>query len=130
VLPDVVRRFLEQRVDDAEQLEIILLLHHHQDRSWSAVDVATTLGLGSRRVEQQLEALGSRGLFDVRLGGDVRYRFRPVNDEVSAAARQLAECYRERRADVVAFVASRGARPLRDFADAFHLNRNHRKRDA
>jgi hypothetical protein len=83
VIPPAVRRFLDQRVDDVEQLEIVLLLQRHGDRSWSAADVADALRLGTRRVEQQLEALAGRDLLDVRLGGDVRYRF---NDARPAAA--------------------------------------------
>jgi hypothetical protein len=128
VIPPAVRRFLDQRVDDVEQLEIVLLLQRHGDRSWSAADVADTLRLGTRRVEQQLEALAGRDLFDVRLGGDVRYRFKPAGDTVASTARQLAELYRDRRLEIVLFVTTRGLRPLRDFSDAFRLK--NRKSDA
>ena len=126
VIPPAVRRFLDQRVDDVEQLEIVLLLQRHGDRSWSAADVADALRLGTRRVEHQLEALAGRDLLDVRLGGDVRYRFKPASDTLASMARQLAECYRDRRLEVVSFVTTRGLRPLRDFSDAFRLkNRKH-----
>lgn len=128
MIPPAVRRFLDQRVDDVEQLEIVLLLQRHSDRSWSAADVADALRLTTRRVEQQLEALAGRELLDVRLGGDVRYRFKPATDALASTTRQLADCYRDRRSEVVSFVSSRGLRPLRDFSDAFRLK--NRKPDA
>jgi hypothetical protein len=128
VIPPAVRRFLDQRIDDVEQLEIVLLLQRHGDRSWSAADVADALGLGIRRVEHQLEALAGRDLLDVRIGGEVRYRFKPASDTLAATARQLADCYRDRRLEIVSFVTTRGPRPLRDFSDAFRLK--NRKRDA
>ena len=88
--------------------------------------MADALRLGTRRVEHQLEALAGRDLLDVRLGGDVRYRFKPASDTLASMARQLAECYRDRRLEVVSFVTTRGLRPLRDFSDAFRLkNRKH-----
>jgi hypothetical protein len=104
VLPPAVRRFLEERIDDVEQLEIMLHLQRHVERSWCAADVADALRLGCRRAENQLEALAGRDLLDVRLGDDVRYRFKPTSDALAAAARQLAEWYCDHRSETVAFV--------------------------
>jgi hypothetical protein len=120
-LPQRVRRFLARCVDTVEQLETILLLQRHPDRSWSAADVGEALGLSHRGVANDLEVLGSRDLLDVRLGADVRYRFSPGAPDVAADARQVAEAYRVSRGAVLAFVTARRRRSLRDFSDAFKL---------
>ena len=116
-----VRGFLEDRVESVEQLEILLLLQRHPDRSWTAADAASELGLLESRVARHLEALGRRDLLDVRLGHNVRYRFSPATETLAAAARQVAEAYRERCSAVIAFVTTRRLRALRDFSDAFKL---------
>jgi hypothetical protein len=123
VLSPVVRRFLERRIDDVEQLEIVLLLQQHAERWWAAADVAPALRLVERRAAKQLEILGGRHLLDVRLSDDVRYRFSPATPELEAAVKQVADSYREHRAETVAFV-SRGRRSLRDFSDAFRIKRD------
>jgi hypothetical protein len=123
VLPFPVRRFLERRIDNVEQLEIVLLLHQNPDRSWTAADVGAALRLDERAAAQHLETVARHNLLDVRLGDAVRYRFGPSSTDLMAAVRQVAEQYRSRRGEVVAYVAAR-RRSLRDFADAFRLTKD------
>lgn len=101
----------------------MLLLQQYPDRSWTAADVADALRLLERRAAQQLEILGGRHLFDVRIGVDVRYRYSPATPDLGAIVKQVADSYRENRAATVAFVSGRGRRSLRDFADAFRIKR-------
>jgi DNA-binding IclR family transcriptional regulator len=124
VLPLVVRRFVEQRIEDVVQLEIVALLECHPGRSWSPTEVADALRLSERDVARQLEVLGSRGLLDVRLSSEVRYRFSPSTAALASAVRQTVECYRDRRSETLAFVATRGRRALRAFSDAFRFTRD------
>jgi len=123
VLAPLVRRFLERRVDNIEQLEIVLLLSQYSDRSWTAADVASSLRLVERAAAAHLETLAARHLLDVRLGHDVRYRFSPATPELSAIVKQVAETYRDQRSEIVAFVSAR-LQSLRDFADAFRLKKD------
>lgn len=120
-LPPSVRRFLARCVDSVEQLEIVLLLQRHPNRSWNAMEVGDALALDHRIVERQLEILGGRDLLDVRLGAEIRYRFRPGSPDVAADARQVADAYRTSRGSVLAFVTARRRRALLDFSDAFRL---------
>ena len=104
-----------------EQLEIILLLQRHAERSWDAAEVGEALGLDQRDVAHHLEVLGGRDLLDVRLGDDVRYRFSPGSPGAAAAARRVADAYRVNRGAVLAFVTARRHQSLKDFSDAFKL---------
>jgi len=121
MLPLAVRRFLERRIDNVEQLEILLLLQRRADRGWTAAQVADALQLTPRAAADQLEALGRRNLFDVRISADVVYRFSPATPELSGIVGQVMEAYRESRADVLHLVTGRRFRALRDFSDAFRL---------
>jgi hypothetical protein len=120
-LPPDVRRFLGRCVETVEQLEIILLLQRHAQRSWDATEVGEALCLDQRDVAHHLELLGGRDLFDVRLGDRVRYRFNPGDPDAAMAARRLADAYRVSRGAVLGFVTGRRHRSLKDFSDAFKL---------
>lgn len=120
-LPRQVRRFLDSRVEGVEQLEILILLHQYPDRSWNAAGVADAVRLSPRTAERHLEALVQQHLLDVRLGGDVLYRYSPATDGLADLVRQVAEAYREQRGLVLAAVTARRLRALQDFSDAFRL---------
>lgn len=121
-LPANVRRFLDKRVDGVEQLEILLLLSHHADRSWDAAAVADALRLTARAAASHLEALARRELLDIRVGEDMRYRYSPVTEGQAAAVKRLAAIYRDNREQVLALVTARRLRSLQDFADAFRIH--------
>jgi hypothetical protein len=74
-----VRRFIDDKIDGPEQLEIVLLLRREASKFWDAARVAETLTLNERRVAEHLEHLAGRGLLDVRIGSDVVYRFSPAD---------------------------------------------------
>lgn len=120
-IPAELRRFLDKSVDGVEQLEILLLLYHHGDRSWDADSVAESLRLAPRIAAAHLERLAGRDLLDVRIGEEMRYRFSPVTDRQTTMVKRLAASYRENRSAVVALVTARRLRALQDFADAFRI---------
>jgi hypothetical protein len=123
VLPTRARRFLQRRIDNVEQLEIVLLLQHHQQRTWTGAAVAEALQLSPRAAAEHLETLARRALLDVRIGGDVRYRFNPATPELTATVKQVADCYRDNRTEVVSVVAT-NRRSLRDFSDSFRIKKD------
>ena len=120
-IPPAVRRLLDRSIDGVEQLEILLLLHDHSDRSWDADAVAGALRLTSGRAGAHLEALAQRQFLDVRIGDAMRYRYAPVSDAQAAAVRQLAAFYRDNRGPILQHVSARRLRSLQDFSDAFRI---------
>jgi DNA-binding transcriptional ArsR family regulator len=121
--PLTVRRFVQREIDGVEQLEILLFLHRQRARSWDAATVAESLSLPERRVAHHLEALGRRGLLDVRLASTVLYRFNPATPELTRDVALLADAYRERRSEVLEWLAPR-RRTLKDFSDAFRFTKD------
>jgi hypothetical protein len=117
-----VRRFVERQLESVEQLEIVLLLRREQSRFWDPRAVAMTLQIVERRTAENLEALASRGLLDVRIGTQVTYRYSPATPELARGMDRVAAAYSEHRVAVLALLMSRGRRSLRDFADAFRLD--------
>jgi hypothetical protein len=122
-LPDVVRRFLARHIDCVEQLEILVFLRRTSSQFFSADSIARSLNLNEARVAVCLESLARHGLLDVRLAADVVYRFSPV-PAMAPEVDTTAEAYSERRSTVVAFVASRRRKALKDFSDAFRLKKD------
>jgi hypothetical protein len=120
-IPGPAREFLHQCIDSVEQLEVLLLLQRTPDKSWTADSVADALGMARHAAAAALEGLGSRNLLDVRIAEGVFYQFRPGTPDLDAAARSVAQSYREHRALVLAIVAGRPSTTIRDFADAFRL---------
>jgi len=121
-LPPVVRRFIDQRIDNVEQLEILLLLYREASRYWDVAAVAQAVYLTERSAEGHLETLAGRNLLDVRLTESVLYRFSPAPPELTLDVKQLAESYRERRGELLALLAPRRRKSLQDFSDAFRIS--------
>jgi predicted transcriptional regulator len=130
-LPADVERFLFEELEDYEQLEALLYLHHDPARSASAREIAGALALAVDATLEALEHLRRRGLVVLEAGGgEPRYSYR--REEVEGdTIRALARFYQERRVEVMkrmtanAIARVRSA-AIRTFSDAFVLRR---KRD-
>lgn len=110
-------------IASAEQCEILIAMHEAKGRWWSAQELAAEIFLLPGPTARDLESLATRGLLEVRLGSDVRYRFAPASDELAALVTELASMYRARRTDVLSFIVSRNGRAFRHFADAFRFRK-------
>jgi hypothetical protein len=125
-LPPLVRAFMTDHIRNLDELQLLITCLYTEDRWWDATAVARELGLSPVAARHALDHLASRNLFDIRITGDVRYRFRPGTAELSEAARVLAETYRANPAAVINLVAGAPGRSVRDFADAFRVRKDDR----
>ena len=66
-LPAEVEHFLRECVDSVEQCEIIVTMHHKNERWWTAHELALELYLWDSPTAGDLELLAWRGLPEVRL---------------------------------------------------------------
>jgi hypothetical protein len=123
-LPPLVRAFMADHIRTLDELQLLITCLYTEDRWWDATAVARELGLSTVAARHALDHLASRNLFDIRITGDVRYRFRPGTEELYAAARVLAETYRADPAGVINLVAGAPRRSVRDFADAFRVRKD------
>src|SRR5436190_21497804 len=80
------RHAIATHVRTVDELEVLLLLGRDRQRYWSATAAAQSTGVLPRSVGRVLEVLASRGLLDVRLSGEVLYRFDPAAVDTKEAA--------------------------------------------
>ena len=94
MLSDQLGTFLTDCISSIEQCEILVAMRRPPVRWWTAADLAEDLNTSESRARDSLEALATRGLLEVRLGNDVRYRLAPLSPGLADALRQLVKTYR------------------------------------
>ncbi len=122
-LPNGVSRFITHHIHSVEQLEILLLLHRHPERAWSADAVARELRIAPESAGERLEGMVHHRLF-VRQGVSPKeYRYGPENMKLDDTVRDLAAEYMKRRVMVINLIYSKPIHKIRTFADAFRLTK-------
>ena len=120
-LPNGVSRFITHHIHSVEQLEILLLLHRHPERAWSADAVAREMRIAAESAGERLEGMVRNRLF-VRQGVSPKeYRYGPENMKLDDTVRDLAAEYAKRRVAVINHIYSKPIDKIRTFADAFRL---------
>lgn len=123
-LPDDIRRFIIANVPSVAQLEVLLLLRGEREKEWSPTEVSRLLYAAPDPIAAQLADLEAKGLLYLAQGPEVRYRYRPGNDELDAVVGRLAELYKDRRVAVVSLIYSEPVDKARSFADAFRIRKD------
>ncbi len=123
-LPEEVRRLIADHIDSVEQLEILLLLYQHPERTWSAEAVARELRVAAISAGERLEDMAFAGLLARKDGKPVEYRYAPTNGALADAVRGLSTAYSERRVTVINLIFSKPVDKIRTFADAFRLRKD------
>ncbi len=123
-LPEEVRRLIADHIDSVEQLEILLLLYQHPERTWDAESVARELRVAAISAGERLEDMAHSGLLTRKDGKPVEYRYAPANAALGDAVRGLSTAYSERRVTVINLIFSKPVDKIRTFADAFRIRRD------
>jgi DNA-binding IclR family transcriptional regulator len=118
-----VRTLIRRHVRSVGELELLMLLHAEQDRSWSVDEICDALACPRSWAVAQLEAMAAAGLL---ASADGRWRFAPTDSELEEATAALQEAYRLQSREVVRFVFATPGRDLKEFSDAFRLRREGR----
>lgn len=119
----MVRRLIAEDIDSVEQLEILLLLFQHPERTWTAESVARELRVSALSAGERLEDLTYDGLVVRVDGSEGEYRYGPETPSRDEAVRGLATAYSERRVTVINLIFSKPVDKIRTFADAFRLRK-------
>jgi hypothetical protein len=90
VLTQSVRRFLEDHFDSVTALEVLLLLHREQPRSWTCTGVARRLRIDTDQTRNILDDLADQRL--VRRAG-FTFEYDPGNEDAASAVEQVAGLY-------------------------------------
>lgn len=113
--------FISQYIGSAEQLEVLLLLHAHPERTFTALEVSQQVFTVPASALLRLEELTAAGLLASDGGPDPRYRYAPGSPGLAARVDGLAAAYRADRVAVVRLIFATPTDPLRSFANAFRL---------
>ncbi len=122
-IPEDVQRFITEHIEAAEQLDALMLLHAHPQRTWSAEEVSQAIFSVPQSTARSLERLTQRGLAAGE-GTPPAYRYAPGNAETDARVAAVAAAYRANRVEVVKLVFTPRADPVRSLADAFRLRKD------
>jgi len=93
-LPMPLARFAATHLGSLEDLRVLALCVEQRDRWHDATAIARTLGIGRRAARAALDHLARNNLLDIRITGDLRYRFRPGTSELESQALALVDAYR------------------------------------
>ena len=119
----VVVAFVTEHVRTLAELQLLMLVIQSGDRWWDAASAARESGLTIKEARHALDYFGARNLLDIRITGDVRYRYRPGTAELRDRADACAAALRTRPLDLAQLITGPSAANVRDFADAFRLRR-------
>ena len=122
-LPPPVERFIDDVVDSAETLQVLLLLRSHPDRAWTSEELAASAFSVARSVDGRLERLRALGYARADASAPGAVRFVPQDAAGTALLHAVEEAYRTQRVAVVNRIYARSADPLKSFADAFKIRR-------
>ena len=120
-IPPEVQRFIAENIDAAEQLDILLLLYRHPERTFTALEVSQAVFTVPSAATLRLEGLLARGLLTSSGTADPAYSYHPATGELGQRVDQLAAVYQANRVGVIQLLFARPPDPLQTFADAFRL---------
>jgi hypothetical protein len=119
-----VKQFVETYLPNLEHLEVLALLIQTPDKWWDAEAVGRQLGIPAPTGRRILEHLASKNLLAIAITAAVRYQYQPGRPAIREAATAFAEAYATQRLALIRLVMRPARRSIRDFAEAFRIQRD------
>jgi hypothetical protein len=113
-----VRRFLAERIDAIELLEVLLALRAGREAAHATEALSRALGSSPRSIEGRLAALAAIGL---ARRDDAGWRYAPADAARDDLIARVERAYRERRLTVINLIYAPKPNDLQAFSDAFRL---------
>ena len=101
--PEIVR-FAAAYVPTLEELRVLVLFVEGRDRWYDTTRIATLLSMPLGTARAALDHLARHNLLDIRVTGDVRYRFRPGTADLETQATALVDTYRRHPHEVLRLI--------------------------
>lgn len=117
-----LKKFIKDQIQTAPKLEVLLLLHRRQSKSFAVGEVADELGFDSDTAREQLNALQTLNLVQANADKS-KYRYQPVNAALSSMVDHLAIAYRKQRVPILSAILAEDPTKHRRFVEAFKLAR-------
>jgi hypothetical protein len=122
--PAPVEQFARTHFRSIEDLQVFVACLDNRERWWDAVAMAREVGITQSAARKALDRLARGNLLDIRLTGDVRYRFGPGTQELDTQAAAFGAAYHQNPVTIVRLIVRSLPTSLRDFADAFRIKRD------
>jgi predicted transcriptional regulator len=119
-----LRRFIKDKIHTVLRLEILLLLHDQQSRSFNAAEIANELGFETEATQDQLTALEAIGVVIQSTTDEAKYKYNPVSATLRSTVEQLAAAYSTQRVPILSLILSEQPDRTRRFAEAFRIIRS------
>ncbi|HET9298470.1 MAG TPA: hypothetical protein VFO11_00905 [Candidatus Polarisedimenticolaceae bacterium] len=125
-LSPATQAFLNEHVEEYEDLEVLLLLFRHPERSWSAAEVAEHLRVSSDAVTDALAHMRSHALAESVPGPIPRFRY--AASQGGTCVEELSAAYEHDRLRIIRRMNANALERLRTsairaFAEAFRLRK-------
>lgn len=120
--PAKVAEFTRRHLETIEDLQVLIICMDDADRWWSPDSIARHLTINPVQARRVLDRFVRSNLCDIRVSGEVKYRYSPGTPELGADASAWLAEYRRNPLSVVTLLG--GRRSVRDFADAFRIKRH------
>ena len=122
-ISQALKRFIKDKIQTVLRLEVLLLLHHQQTRSFTVAEVANELGFEKEEVNGQLTALETIGVVVESNPDKHKYRYNPLNRHYDLMVDELAVSYSRQRVPILSAILTKQADRTRRFAEAFRIIR-------
>jgi hypothetical protein len=106
-MPPELPRFAETYLPSLEELQVLTVCVEQRERWHDAAAVAATLGIPRRAARSALDHLACSNLLDIRITGELRYRFRPGTSELEAQAEAFVAAYRRSPLEILELIATK-----------------------
>ena len=116
--------FIRKHIDSVEQLEILLLLHAHPDRSWLPQEVSKELRSSCTSTAKRLQEFVHKNIIAGSENSEIRYIYDPKAEENQTAIAALAGAYHTKRLTVIEEIFSQPSDKIKVLADAFKLRQD------
>jgi hypothetical protein len=123
LISEEIQRFLVDRIDSIAELETVLFLREHRDRSWSCSSVADRIYSGEEVTAGLLVKLMNKGLLTADGMTPASFRYAPRSQEVARLLDQLAEVYAKYLVPVTDLVHKKSRRNIEGLAEAFKFKK-------
>lgn len=117
---DELKAFIRDQIQTVFRLEVLLLLHGEQSKSFTPA-VALELGFERDVAREQLRSLATLGLLVQSNTDEPKYSYHPANVGLGSMVDQLAVTYSKRPVPILSLILTERTDRTRVFAEAFRL---------
>jgi hypothetical protein len=122
-IPDQDKKFIDKNVNSVEQLEVLLFLHDHPNKEWSATEIGRELRIDPDSAATRLADLHSQGLLKTSGSIPPLYLYNPINSELNRVVDTISKTYLKHRYTIINLIFSKPIDKVCTFADAFKIKR-------